>query len=186
MTLWSLFLTFFYVGTFTIGGGLVAITLMQQELVGRGLLTSERFFNMVAISEATPGPVGINVATYVGFEFYGILGALVTTLGTVLPSLLAILVIARISGRFKKNPWVKGAFYGIKAGTTGMIAVAAWHVIAVSLLRLPTFIETGNFMALINWPAMVLFIGTLIFNLKTDWHPVGFIIAGGAFGVIFL
>ena len=79
MTLLNLFFTFLQVGTFTIGGGLVAITIMQQILVTAGLITPEKFYTMVAISESTPGPIGINMATYIGCELYGPLGGCVAT-----------------------------------------------------------------------------------------------------------
>ena len=81
---------------------------------------------MVAISESTPGPIGINMATYVGYELYGVWGGIVTTLGTVLPSLLVIIAIAMFFGSFQEKRGVKAALYGLRAGTTGMIAVAAW------------------------------------------------------------
>ena len=90
--LW-LFCTFFYIGLFTVGGGLVAITLMQQTIVEKGLISVDQFYNMIAISESTPGPVGINMATYLGYEFYGIPGAIITSIGEVLPSIITILII---------------------------------------------------------------------------------------------
>ena len=90
----ELFCIFFYVGLFTIGGGLVAITLMQQTIVERGYISPESFYNMVAISESTPGPIGMNMATYIGYEFYGIPGAIITTIGQALPSIVVILLIA--------------------------------------------------------------------------------------------
>jgi len=186
MSLWDLFWVFFYVGTFTIGGGLVAITLMQQELVTRGLISPERFYNMVAISESTPGPIGINMATYVGFEMHGVLGGIVTTIGTVLPSLIVILVIAKFFGRFQEKRGVKAAFYGLRAGTTGMIAVAAAQVIFVAVLTLPAFRATGLWTDFANWRACALFAVTLALSLKLDWHPVIFIAFGALFGIFLL
>lgn len=186
MSLWALFWVFFYVGAFTIGGGLVAISLMQQELVGRGLITPERFFNMVAISESTPGPIGINMATYIGFELHGIVGGIVTTIGTVLPSLIVIIIIAQFFEKFQEIPVVKAAFVGLRAGTTGMIAVAAFQVIRIAILRLPAFTASGDWQDICSWPALALFVGVLAFNQKFDWHPVFFIVIGAFFGVLFL
>ena len=88
MTILQLFCTFFYIGLFTIGGGVVALTLMQQTIVEPGLIDSETFYNMVAISESTPGPLGINMATYIGYNLYGIPGGVIATIGEVLPSLI--------------------------------------------------------------------------------------------------
>jgi chromate transporter len=165
---------------------LVAITLMQQEIVGRGLITPERFYNMVAISESTPGPIGINMATYVGYEQFGVWGGLVTTLGTVLPSWICILVIAMFFGKFQEKPAVKAAFYGLRAGTTGMIAVAAVQVLFVSVLTIPAFQASGAWLDVANWKAVALFLVVFVMNLKLDWHPVIFIALGAVAGVAFL
>lgn len=95
---------FFYIGLITIGGGQVGITIMQQVIVDQfKLLDIEKFFNMVAISEATPGPIGINMATYIGTELYGVFGGFFTTLGEVLPSLIIIMIIARFFGKFSEK-----------------------------------------------------------------------------------
>ena len=109
MSLFELFCTFFYIGLFTIGGGIVAITLMQQTIVQRGLITEEQFYNMVAISESTPGPLGTNMATYIGYNLYGIPGGMITTIGEVLPSLIIIVIIAKFLQKFNKSLYVKGA-----------------------------------------------------------------------------
>ncbi len=186
MSLFQLFLVFLYVGMFTIGGGLVAITLMQQELVGRGLITAERFYNMVAISESTPGPIGINMATYIGYEMYGIPGGIIATIGTVLPSLVVIIVIARYFGKFQEKPLVKAAFFGLRAGTTGMIAVAAFQVILVAVLSLDSFSRTGRWQDIADWRAFAFLCIIFVLQVKIDWHPVFFIILGAVFGIIFL
>lgn len=186
VSLFGLFWIFFYVGAVTIGGGLVAITFMQQELVGRGLISPERFFNMVAISESTPGPIGINMATYLGYELYGVRGGIITTIGTVLPSLICILVIALFFGKFQEKRGVKAVFYGLRAGTTGMIAVAAWQVIVVAILTLPAFRASGRWQDIASWPALGLFAGTLVLSRMVKWHPVVFIAIGAVFGVLFL
>ena len=194
MTLLELFWVFVYVGTFTIGGGLVAITFMQQEIVGRGLLSAGEFFNMVAISESTPGPIGINMATYIGYRMHGPLGGVITTVGTVLPSLICIIVIARYLGRFQERPAVKAAFYTLRAGTTGLIAVAAWQVISVTILSLGSIraadgtltLTPSALSGLVQWPSLILFIGVFVLNRKLDWHPAFFVAIGAAFGVAFL
>jgi chromate transporter len=183
VSLFELFWIFFYVGAFTIGGGLVAITLMQQEILGRGLITPEQFYSMVAISESTPGPIGINMATYVGYELYGVWGGLITTLGTVLPSLIVILVIAKFFGAFQERPAVKAAFYGLRAGSTGMIAVAAWQVVVISVLAIPSFRASGFLPDIVNWRALALFAVTFILYNKLKWHPVVFIAFGAVCGI---
>jgi Chromate transport protein ChrA len=186
VSLFSLFWIFFYVGAITIGGGLVAITIMQQEIVGRGLISPERFVNMIAISESTPGPIGINMATYIGYETHGGWGGIVTTVGTVLPSLIVILAIAMVFGKFQEKRVVKAAFYGLRAGTTGLIAVAAAQVISIAVLTLPAWKASGKWTDLASWPALALFAGTFILDRKVKWHPVVFICIGAVFGVLFL
>lgn len=186
ISLFELFWVFFYVGAFTIGGGLVAITLMQQEILGRGLITPERFYNMVAISESTPGPIGVNMATYIGYETHGVLGGIVTTMGTVLPSFIVILAIAKFFGKFQEKRGVKAAFYGLRAGTTGMIAVAAWQVLTIAIFTFSSFAKSGQWADIANWKCLGLFAVTLVLYQKLKWHPVVFIALGAVFGVIFL
>lgn len=186
MTLINLFFVFLYIGAFTIGGGLVAITLMQQELVDKGIISQELFLNMVAVSESTPGPIGINMATYVGYNFYGVIGGVVTTFATVLPSFIVILIIAKYFYKFQDKPLVKSAFYGLRAGTTGMIAVATWNVLSVNLIHVSAFIQTKNFFDLIHIPSFIFFLFIFILYNKKNWHPLLYILFGVIFGIVFL
>ena len=135
MTLLELLWTFFYIGLFTIGGGQVAITLMYDPLVGGGIISGEQFYNMVAVSESTPGPIGINMATYIGCELYGILGGILVTLATVFPSLIIILVIAKFFDKYQEKPLVKSVFTCIRPVSAGLIAVAAYEVLKISLIQ---------------------------------------------------
>ncbi len=176
-----------YIGACTIGGGLVAITLMQQELIPRGLISSEDFFAMVAISESTPGPIGINMATYIGYELYGIPGSIVLTIGIVLPSLVVILIIARFAASFQEKPFIKKTFYGLRAGAVGMIAVAFWQVINITILTISNFNKSGKIIDLINIKSSILFLILLplcIFFKKL--HPIVLVILGAVFGILFL
>ncbi len=182
----ELFFTFLYVGAFTIGGGLVALTLMQQQLVTTGHITPERFYSMVAVSESTPGPIGINMATYLGFEFHGIPGALIATAGTVLPSLVVIIIIARIFHVWRDLPWVRAMFYGLRAGTTGMIAVAAWKVLMVAVLPVSAYRETGRFKDLFDLRILVFFTLICIAYKRFHLHPVVYIFCGAVFGIVCL
>ncbi len=180
----ELFCLFFCIGLFTIGGGLVAITTMQQIVVGRGWITNERFFNMVAISESTPGPIGVNMATYIGYEFHGVLGGLVATLGEILPSFVCIIIIAKFFARFQEKPLVKSAFKTLRPATTGIILVACAQVIAISLLNL----DAGIFEVaeLVKWKSLVFYLLALAALLKTKVHPIAIVLAGAIFGIAFL
>lgn len=182
----DLFFTFLYIGAFTIGGGLVALTLMQQQLVNTGLITPERFYSMVAVSESTPGPIGINMATYLGFEFHGIPGALLATAGTVLPSLVVIIIIARLFHVWRDLPWVRAMFYGLRAGTTGMIAVAAWKVVTVAVLPVSAYRATGRIADLLDLRILVFFTVICIAYRRFHFHPALYICCGAVFGIVFL
>lgn len=189
--LFCLIAVFFYVGLITIGGGQVAITVMQQCLVDQfKLLTAEKFFNMVAISESTPGPIGINVATYVGTELYGVFGGIITTIGEVLPSLIIIILIAKFFGKFTEKPAVQAAFSTLRPAVSGVIAVAAARIVILALITvLPAFeaarISTWNSGLLVPLPNLVFYLLTLGILLKTKLHPVFVVLAGAAFGVLF-
>ena len=120
----ELFWTFFLIGAFTFGGGYAMLPLIQIEVVNKGWLANEAVVNFVAVSESTPGPFAINMATYVGSEMGGIFGAACATLGVVLPSFVIILIVAKCYDRFKKSKLVKGAMSGLKPAVIGMIGTA--------------------------------------------------------------
>lgn len=124
MILLELFLTFFKIGAFTFGGGYAMLPLIQSETISRGWIGESELVNFIAVSESTPGPFAINMATYVGIERAGILGALCATLGVVLPSFLIILIVARIFEKFKSNRIVRGLMTGLKPAVIGLIAAA--------------------------------------------------------------
>ncbi|MDR2898178.1 MAG: chromate transporter [Spirochaetaceae bacterium] len=192
MGLLELFGVFFYIGLFTIGGGLAAIPLMQEAVVAKGLIDPELFFAMIAISESTPGPIGINMATYIGYELYGVWGGIFTTAGTVLPSLIIILIIARHYTKMMENRLVNSAFFGLRAAVTGMVAAAAWDVISIALFSRNWYSifqeEAGvsHWQEIVNLPSVIFFVPALILVLKTKIHPILIIVAGGIFGVLFL
>lgn len=181
---------FFYVGLITIGGGQVAITIMQEVVVERfGLISASDFFNMVAISESTPGPIGINIATYIGTELYGVFGGIFTTLGEVLPSIICIILIARFFGKFSEKKAVQAAFSTLRPAVSGVIAVAAAKIIVLALIVLNGF----DFFRLSTWNnfqisglSAVFYLLCLLVLFRTKIHPVFLIIAGGAFGAFFL
>lgn len=178
----ELFFVFFYIGLFTIGGGLVAITTMQQIVVGRGWISPEKFYNMVAVSESTPGPIGINMATYIGFEFHGVLGGVITTLGEILPSFACIIIIAKFFSKFQERPLVKAAFSTLRPAATGIILVACAQVFALALLNS----SAENLAALFNWKAVCFYAAALLALLKVNLHPVLVVLAGALFGILFL
>ena len=192
----ELFCIFFCIGLFTIGGGLVAITSMQQIVVGRGWITSEKFFNMVAISESTPGPIGVNMATYIGYEFHGTLGGIIATLGEILPSYICIVLIAKFFARFQEKPIVKAAFKTLRPATSGIVLVACAQVFALALLNLNAIggiesaaafkQELSAVASLFKWKSLAFYALALAALFKTRLHPIAVVVAGAAFGVLFL
>lgn len=186
MTLLQLFFTFFCIDLFAIGGGLVAISIMQQQIVDKGLLTLEEFYNMVAISESTPGAIGINMATYIGNELYGVLGGIIVSIATVLPSLIIIILVARFFEHFQDKPIVQAAFKGLRPAVSGMIVVSAWNIFSLAVLHLDTFKETKLLLDLFNFPAFIFYTISLFLLFKTKLHPVVIVLLGAVFGIVFL
>ncbi|WP_340138425.1 chromate transporter [Treponema zioleckii] len=191
MGLLCLVAVFFYVGLITIGGGQVGITIMQQTLVENfHLLGNSDFYNMVAISESTPGPIGINVATYIGTELYGVFGGFVSTLGEVLPSLICIMIIAKFFGKFAEKKGVKAAFSTLRPAVSGVIAVAAAKIIILALFAfLPGFDlytpSTWHETFYISGTSFMFYLLCLLVLFKTKLHPVFIVLGGAVFGVLF-
>lgn len=186
--LW-LFCTFFYIGLFTIGGGLVAITLMQQTIVDKGLISPELFYNMIAISESTPGPVGVNMATFMGYKFYGVPGAIITSIAEVLPSLICILIIARIILKFRENRCVQTVFNFLRPAATGMIFVIMIRITLNVLVNVPSdlkeLLNNSIWKDLFVWPSLAFYIFLLWMRTRFKMHPILMIISGALFGIVF-
>lgn len=144
---------------------------------------------MVAISESTPGPIGVNMATYVGFTTAGISGAVVATIGLITPSIIIILIIAGFLKAFKDSKYVQSAFYGLRPASTGLIAAAGLSVAVLVLFQKELYEATGKLTDLINIESVLLIIVLYVFtNLvkKTkDLHPVVFIAASAVIGIVF-
>ena len=166
----QLFYTFFIVGLFTFGGGYAMLSLIQNEVVvNHSWITAGEFTDMVAISQMTPGPIGINSATYVGYAVSGnIFGSLTATIAVCLPSFLIILTICKIYARFKESNIFASLMKTIRPIVIGMIGAAAGILI------------TGeNF---IDWTSWVLFAGAFIASWWLKTNPILLIIIGGAIG----
>lgn len=121
MIIFELFYTFFLIGLFTFGGGYAMIPLIESQIVGKGWLTASTLYDFIAISECTPGPFAINIATFVGSSMSGFVGALVAVIGVILPSFLIILLLATILRRFAKNKYYLGAIDGVKPVVISLI-----------------------------------------------------------------
>ncbi|MBQ9985590.1 MAG: chromate transporter [Oscillospiraceae bacterium] len=177
---------FFLTGLFAIGGGLAAIPIMQQFFVDRGWCDPELFYNMIAISESTPGPIGVNMATYIGFDSFGVIGGILATLSLVLPSFIIILIIARSYARFQDNKLVKNGLYGIRAAVAGLIASAAYSVLSVTIFTFDKFMAAPSFFTFFDLPQLAIF--AVIFALYVIFkkHPILYILFGAVCGIVFL
>ena len=124
----EIFLTFFKIGLFTFGGGYAMLPLIQEEVLAHEWMEISQIIDFIAVSESTPGPFAINIATYVGSQMGGILGAFFATIGVVLPSFIIILIVAKIYDAFKKSNLVKGVMSGLKPAVVGLIGAAALSI----------------------------------------------------------
>lgn len=141
----ELFWTFFLIGAFTFGGGYAMLPLIQIEVVKKGWLANEAVVNFIAVSESTPGPFAINMATYVGSEMAGVLGAVCATMGVVMPSFIIILIVAKCYDRFQKSKLVKGAMSGLKPAVIGMIGTAVLSIGKTVFVQPGLLISAGIF-----------------------------------------
>lgn len=179
----TLFLTFFKIGAFTFGGGYAMLPLIQAEVVSKGWLGVEEVVNFIAVSESTPGPFAINMATYVGMEAEkaGILGAACATLGVVLPSFVIILLVARFFEQFKTNRIVKGCMSGLKPAVIGLIGAAV-----VSIGK-TVFFESGVsfdvFMSAKFYVSLAIFAAMTYLAFKKK-HPILIICISAVVGII--
>ncbi len=186
MQLLSLFFTFFKIGLFTIGGGYAMIPLIQREVVANGWLTQQQLVDFIAVSESTPGPFAINIATFVGMETGGILGALVTTLGVITPSFIIILVIAKYFLTFRENRYVQAALSGLRPTVIGLITAAAvtigistFTTSSIDLQNIGAFFANG-----IDYKALILFVILFVFSRIKKLSPILIILTAGGLGLI--
>ena len=192
----QLFWEFFKTGLFAVGGGMATIPFLYDMSDKTGWFTHNDLANMIAVGESTPGPIGVNMATYVGFVtgmqdggiLTALLGAVIATLGLITPSVIVILIVAAILKNFRNNPYVERAFYGLRPASTGLIAAAGITVIASNLF-FPALWQGGNWLGAFNWKgivlAVVLWCLTNVVKKTKKWHPIVFIGFSALVGILF-
>lgn len=190
-----LFYEFFKTGLFAVGGGMATIPFLYNMADATGWFTRNDVANMIAVGESTPGPIGVNMATYVGYVTGGnmgglpfaILGAVVATVGLVTPSIIVILIIASFLKSFRENRLVENAFYGLRPASTGLIAAAGMSVVMANLFYLEN-LEQGFGLSLFNWKgwllAVVLWVLTNKVKQTKGLHPILFILASAVVGIV--
>lgn len=188
LVLLRLFYEFFKTGLFAVGGGLATLPFLNTMSVNTGWFTTSQLADMIAVSESTPGAMGVNMATYVGFTTSGIPGAIVATLGLVTPSIIIILIIASFLQQFRDNKYVKAVFYALRPASTGLIAASGISV-AILALKSPHIESAVNFWGMVNWKGVVLAIALVILTRYVKFtkklHPIIFILTSALVGIVF-
>ena len=184
-----LFWEFFKVGLFSVGGGLATLPFLYSLGAKTGWFSTADVANMLAVSESTPGPIGVNMATYAGFDCGGVLGGVVATLGLVTPSVIVIVLIAMALQAFRTNKYVDAAFYTLHPASTGLIAAAGWSVFALVLVNLDAYRASYQQADLLQWKNLILFaviwvLTNLVKPLK-KLHPVVFLAFAAVVGIVF-
>ena len=188
MILLRLFWEFFKTGLFAVGGGMATLPFLYDMSARTGWFTESRLADMIAVSESTPGPIGVNMATYVGFETAGVPGAVVATLGLICPSVIIILMIARVLKQFRESKTVDAVFYGLRPCSIALIAAAGLLVARITFLNPSALADSVNFSELFRWKeiilAAVLLVMTRVVKPLKKLHPVVFIAFSAAVGIL--
>jgi len=181
----KLYMVFFKIGLFAIGGGLATLPFLQEIVEKYGWITPQELVDMVAVSESTPGPIGINMATYAGFKTAKIYGGIIATLGLVTPSLIIIVLIAHYYMKYSEQPVVQAGFYGLRPAVTGLIAVAGFEVAKITLFHVGNYIDTKQISTLFDIKSLILFAIVLYLLNKYQSHPIFYLIGAAIVGIIF-
>ena len=187
MILLRLFWEFFKVGLFAVGGGLATVPFLRALALKYPWFDTAMLANMIAVGESTPGPIGVNMATYAGVTAAGIPGGIVATFALILPSYLVILVVSRILRKFRENTWVNAAFRGLRPAVTGLIAAAGLSVARTALLATPLAWtkDLATLVSYVKWPQVILFAVLLFVSQKwKKLHPIVIIAAAAAVGIV--
>lgn len=181
-TVLELFWEFFKIGLFAVGGGAATLPFLMDLTEKKPWYTMEQLTSMIAISESTPGPLGLNMATYAGYQTIGIWGGAVSTLGLVLPSVIIIILIAKFLENFNENPYVKAAFRGIRPAVTALIGAAVF-----SLCRVSLFTEADGVMTPAVGTMIVAVVMFALLQIKqlNRFHPALWFLIGAGVGVVF-
>lgn len=175
---------FFKTGLFAIGGGMATLPFLMDIANRYPWFTVAELMDMIAISESTPGAIGINMATYVGYTTAGIFGGVVATVALVTPSIIIITLISKFMSKFNEHRLVRHGFYGLRPATSGLIAGAMVEVFKVSFLNLTNGFSFANILGILNFRAIGLYIILLFGIMKfKKVHPIVFIVIGAIVGI---
>lgn len=195
MTLLKLFWEFFLTGLFAIGGGMATVPFLQDIAEKTGWYTAGQLADMIAVSESTPGPLGVNMATYVGYTVgsrelggavMGILGAVTATIGLITPSVIIIMVIAYFLKKFRESRLVDSALYGLRPASVALISAAGVDIVLFALLQVDSIYDIAK--AVVSWKsvllAVLIYVGTNFVPKLKKIHPIWFIAASAVIGIV--
>ncbi len=189
----EMFVRFFFVGLFSIGGGLATLPFLTDMGEVTGWFTTTDISNMVAISESTPGPLGVNMASYIGFQIgnnygmgLGFLGCIIATAGLVTPSVIVIMIVSKVLKKFRNSKYVEFTFYGLRAASVGLIASALLSVAKIAYLGTAEFTDLSSFISAIDYKCIILSV-VIFFCIQKfkKIHPIFLILVSAVVGIIF-
>lgn len=184
MTILRLMLAFFKTGLFSVGGGLATLPFLYEMSDQTGWFSHADIADMIAISESTPGAIGINMSTYAGYKTAGVPGGILASLALATPSVIIILIIARFLKKFRDNPNVEGAFYGLRPASIAMITAAGLNVAKVALVNLQAYAESGDPADLFIPKAIILAVLIFVGQRRLKWSPIVFLALSAVIGVV--
>lgn len=179
----QLFWEFFKTGLFSVGGGMATLPFLYDISAKTGWFTEAQLTDMIAVSECTPGPIGVNMATYVGFTTAGIPGALAATLGLITPCVIVILLIASFLQAFRHSPLVEGAFYGLRPASTALITAAGLRVVQEAFFPMELTLASLDWRLVALAIALVLL--TRVVKATKKLHPIVFVALSAVVGIVF-
>ncbi len=180
----QLFWNFFKTGLFSVGGGLATLPFLYEMSDNTHWFTHADIADMIAISESTPGAIGINMSTYAGYMTGGIAGGLTATIGLACPSVIIILIIARFLDRFRDSSYVQKAFYGLRPASIAMISAAGINVVKIALINVSALTEGHDIIGFFHIPQIIMAVALFIAIKKLNWHPIVFLAISAVFGIL--
>lgn len=175
---------FVQIGLFAVGGGMATLPFLQRLGERTGWFDQQLITDMIAISESTPGPIGINMATFVGYNTAGVLGGIVATLAEILPSIIIVVLVSKSLARFSSSRYVAFAFYGLRPAVTGLIAAAVVSVFRTAVLNIGLYQQTGLLPDLISLKYLLFFTIMLVSIRKYKKSPVLYIAIAAVAGIV--
>ena len=185
MTILRLSVEFFKTGLFAVGGGLATLPFLYEMGEKTGWFTAQDVLNLLAVSESTPGPIGINMSTYVGFITSGVPGAIIASLSLAAPCVIESLLVIRVLDKFKGNPLVDSIFKALRPASIGLITAALIGVVKASLLHLDHWAGLGTLLSIFNWKGIVLAVVLWFVMKKWKTHPIAYIAIAAEAGIVF-